>query len=684
GTACLLSIVQFYGKKHSLSYLKLLTGARLEDCNLIGLRSAAEQIGFEAKGLKLSIKSLETLGYPVILNVIQQKVSLSRYVICYGHKKRNGETIFIIGDPHEGLKELTSNELNVIWKNKICISLKPTDSFFNHLPGPIKNNTLGQLLHSEPRLLYFTALLALVQSLLYLTPIYFIDQFAATGFLTLPKTVILYSFLGLIGLFAFAELIRHIRLQLVLSYSMLTTKKLHQEFMQNFVLLPKRYLDSEKEVMNLKCNDVQKFNVAYSSILGKGILMIVLMCSAAVALAYCALPSLLITAFFIGLSYLLAKIPSKSVAEIDESVYQNNAMFKNLFREVATKQSEIKILGKQGEYNNSLEKFVTTVQYTSYALSVLKSRYQSIQQVLFVLLFVTLATQLLFTPLATGTTLIVFYLVGLICTATTYLGSAKGPLAEIHRFLNQIDELKYIASTVDPGKVPIKQVKVLDLKQVNFAMEKGYGPNILKCPISLSAKKGEMIGIVGQNGSGKTLLSQILLKQYDYTEGSILLNENTELKEAISFDYQQLLAYVPEKTVIFNGSIISNIAFEQSLHIPASVNEFVLKNRLERFFENLPSRGNKVIGQGGLELSIAEQKVLSVARALYKKPQLLILDEPFAALSKEMASYIFGMLQSAQKDMIILLFTSHEDLARKVCNRVYSLNQQAVPEVSIS
>lgn len=685
GTACLLSLIQFYGKNHSLSYLKILTGARVMDCGLLGLKSAAEQVGFEVKALRLTCESLETLENPVILTVKQgEKVSRAGYVICYGHKKVKGETVFIIGDPHDGIKECTPNELDIIWKRKICLSLVPTEFFYNNLSVPSKTNSLGQLMNSEPPLMSIISLLALLQSLLYLIPIYCIAQFSEMEFMNEAKSSILYGFVSLLAVVVLHELFKDLRIRLVLSYAMLTAKKVHRTFMGYLIDLPKLYLDSEKETMNLRYNDIHGFESAYEAVLGKGVFQTILIVILSIALCYFSPVSFIIMAAFFALYYTALNIKRVEIEEKVESVFQHNVLFRVLFREIAVKLDTIKLMGKQNDYRSSLETFITSIFYTVYPLKIWRSRYQSLYRLSFVLLFGTVSFYLLYISVSNSVLLTTLYLLTAISfTAIAWL-KTKDHLFEVNRYLNQMDEFKYIASTIKVGKEPIQSLKSIALHQINLRLQKGFGPNVLKKSVSLFANKGEMIGIVGQNGSGKTLLSQVLLKEYDYTEGSILLNENIELKNTIHDQYQKILAYVSEKPVIFKGSVFSNVAFEHSMYMPEEVDQFILKHQLQGFMASLPNRGDCVIGEQDIQLSTAEQKFLSLIRALYKKPQLLILDEPFAALSKEMVGFVFNLLKNASKDMIIILLTSNEMLAKSTCTRVYNMNQQIVPEVTNS
>jgi ATP-binding cassette subfamily B protein len=198
--------------------------------------------------------------------------------------------------------------------------------------------------------------------------------------------------------------------------------------------------------------------------------------------------------------------------------------------------------------------------------------------------------------------------------------------------------------------------------------------------ISFTAKTGETIAFVGPSGSGKSTLMKLLVGLYRPQEGSILYNGIDE--NNISFeDLRSQIGFVTQDTNLFSGSIRENLMFvnptatDEDLH--DALNKAACLNLLNRAEKGLET----MIGEGGLKLSGGEKQRLSIARALLRKPNLLIFDEATSALDSLTEEEITNTIKdiSASKDQISILI-AHRLSTIMHADRIYVLERGDVVE----
>ncbi|SFS36541.1 ABC transporter ATP-binding protein [Paenibacillus sp. 453mf] len=166
-------------------------------------------------------------------------------------------------------------------------------------------------------------------------------------------------------------------------------------------------------------------------------------------------------------------------------------------------------------------------------------------------------------------------------------------------------------------------------EQVSFSYP-GSDLHVLE-KVSFEAKAGERIAIMGATGSGKTSLVQLLLRLYDPDEGMIRIDGNN-IKQYPVDDLRGFIGYVPQEAVLFTGSVKENIAWGNPQASEEEVKEAARKAQIHQTIESLASGYDTMLGQRGVNLSGGQKQRLSIARALVRNPQILILDDSTSAL----------------------------------------------------
>jgi len=168
--------------------------------------------------------------------------------------------------------------------------------------------------------------------------------------------------------------------------------------------------------------------------------------------------------------------------------------------------------------------------------------------------------------------------------------------------------------------------------------------------ISLEAKKGQSIALVGDSGAGKSSLVNLLVRFYDPSSGEILIN-NTDNKNFTLTSLHKKIAYVTQRIYIFNDSIAANVAYGEEIH-EGRVKEALNKAYAMEFIDKLEEGIDTILSESGDNLSGGQRQRIALARALYKNPDVLILDEATSALDNKSEALIQQALHALKDEMI--------------------------------
>jgi len=161
-----------------------------------------------------------------------------------------------------------------------------------------------------------------------------------------------------------------------------------------------------------------------------------------------------------------------------------------------------------------------------------------------------------------------------------------------------------------------------------------YAEEIIISSFSLEVKKGKLIAIVGESGSGKSTLMDLLPRFYDVNEGSILIDE-VDIRDYKIADLRGLIGIVSQESILFNISVLENIAFGDPNPDRNRVSEAAKIANAHGFISDMDEAYDSIVGERGNKLSGGQKQRLSIARAVYKNPKILILDEATSALDTE-------------------------------------------------
>lgn len=197
------------------------------------------------------------------------------------------------------------------------------------------------------------------------------------------------------------------------------------------------------------------------------------------------------------------------------------------------------------------------------------------------------------------------------------------------RVMDVIDEIITVTEAYDAVELPERINGEVEFKNVSFKYPDADEPILSN--VSFKAEPGKMTAIIGSTGSGKSTLINLIPRFYDVTAGEILV-DGTNIKNIKINDYMKHIGYVPQKGILFKGTINSNIAFGQEIYDEALVKKAASISQSENFIESFDKKYDSEINQGGTNVSGGQRQRLSIARAIAKNPEIFIFDDSFSAL----------------------------------------------------
>ncbi len=221
---------------------------------------------------------------------------------------------------------------------------------------------------------------------------------------------------------------------------------------------------------------------------------------------------------------------------------------------------------------------------------------------------------------------------------------------------NRINEVLKTKSSIVDGKGTDKPIKEGEVQFVNVGFKYPDAEEYVLHNINFKAEKGQMVAFIGSTGSGKSTLINLVPRLYDATEGQVLV-DGVNVKDYKQSDLNSLVGYISQKAVMFSGTVDSNVTMgETKGEKPSSeAVEKALEIAQANFVKELEGGINAEIHQGGKNVSGGQKQRLSIARALARKPEILIFDDSFSALDYKTDKNLRQALKEQAKGVTCLV-----------------------------
>lgn len=256
--------------------------------------------------------------------------------------------------------------------------------------------------------------------------------------------------------------------------------------------------------------------------------------------------------------------------------------------------------------------------------------------------------------------------IGQLVTFNVYLGMIVWPMFAVGELMNIIqrgnasldrvqETLSYKADVSNPENGKTEEVpEIIQFKDVQFQYPSSKQENLRD--IYLTIRRGETVGIVGKTGSGKTTIIKQLLREYPKGEGKLVINGNS----IDSIDLHTLrgwIGYVPQDHVLFSKTVRENILFGKEGAAEGELEEAIRLASFDQDIEMLPEGLETLVGEKGVALSGGQKQRISIARALIRKPEILILDDSLSAVDAKTEQKIITNIKKERQAKTTIIST---------------------------
>ena len=246
---------------------------------------------------------------------------------------------------------------------------------------------------------------------------------------------------------------------------------------------------------------------------------------------------------------------------------------------------------------------------------------------------------------------------------TSIVQQADASQSRINQFLNE--KIKIFSH--NNKKLNIEGY--VEFKDLNFCYEETK-INALK-NVSFKINKGESLGIIGPVGSGKSTLLELIVRNYDPQSGKILI-DNIDLKDHNRENVREYISYVPQTTLLFSDTIVNNIKFGKNDADIQEIKKYAKISCIDNEIERFSLKYDSVLGERGINLSGGQKQRISLARALIKKPKILLLDDCLSAVDISTEKEITNNLQ-IETGNITKIIVSQRISTIKECDKIMVL-----------
>jgi ATP-binding cassette, subfamily B, bacterial HlyB/CyaB len=272
---------------------------------------------------------------------------------------------------------------------------------------------------------------------------------------------------------------------------------------------------------------------------------------------------------------------------------------------------------------------------------------------------------------------------GVLVVVATYIGKTQGALNSLSEQADNVVDAKYAIYRIRPllqeqtkqdgtASIP-KNWKRIQFQNVSFKYKEKY---VLR-NVSFAIKRGEKIGIVGASGQGKSTILKLILRLYTPTVGEILI-DNIPLSSISQRSISQNISIVPQDVELFNVSIRDNIAILENKS-PFAIQRSLQVALCQPIIEKLPQGIDSIVGEKGVRLSGGEKQRIAIARAVYAKPEVLLLDESTSHLDSKTEYQIQHNIENELNQKTVITVAHRFSTLRNV-DRIFVLDEGTIAE----
>jgi ATP-binding cassette, subfamily C, bacteriocin exporter len=676
GAACLASISVHYHLKMPVARIRQLAGTDKKGTNVLGLVEAAGEMGLLAKGVKGDWDSLFKIPKPAIAHLIVKEV-LHHYVVLIKATKKFIE----IMDPADGaFHRVSHEEFRKQWTG-VLILIAPGEKF---IVGNKKTSAPARfmsLIKPHRAILLQSLIGALVFSVLGLSMSIYVGR--------LVDNVLPGGNLNLLNLLGMAMVVIIILRLLLSFYQTIFILKTGQKidatlilgYYQHLLKLPQTFFDNMRtgEIIS-RIGDAVKIRVFVNDVSISLILNIFILIVSFILMFTFYWKLALIMLIGVPVYILIYYISDRLNRKVQRSVMEKAADLEAQLVESLNSAGTIKRFGLENFSNLKTEtRFVSLLEiiYKSGMNGIFSSSSTALVSQLFTIILLWAGAGFAIGSQITPGELLSFYSV---------TGYFTGPVTGIIGFNRTLQDARIAADRLfeifdleieeETNKIELKSEMVDDIYFENVKFRYGTRVDVFES-LDLTLKKGEITAIVGESGSGKTTLISLLQNLYPIQSGHIRIGRY-DLRHFTNQSLRHIVSVVPQKIDLFAGNVVDNIAVGDLTPDMGLVIEVCDKLGMTNFIEQLPNGFNTYLGENGAALSGGQQQRIAIARALYRRPEILILDEATSSLDSSAEAFVQNTMRLLYEENKTVIVIAHRLSTINIAQRIILLEKGRV------
>ncbi len=657
GAACMASVAANYKLKLPVSRIRQIAGTDKKGTNVLGLIKAAEKLGFTAKGVKGGTDALPKIPLPAIAHVIVNKV-LAHYVVIYSVK---GDKIEYM-DPVDGqLHKKPIVEFEEMWTG-VLVLLIPSENFIAKNDKVSNFSRFIYLLKPHKSVLTQSLFGAIIYTVLGLSTAIYIQKITDNVLVNGNTKLLNLLSLGMIIILLLQIFISAAKSVFMLKTGQKIDAQLILGYYKHLLKLPQQFFDTMRvgEIVS-RINDAVKIRAFINdTIISLIVNVFIVFFSFSLMFIY-SWKLAFIMAAIVPLYAIIYFITNKLNKKRERKLMENAAELESQLVESLNSVRTIKQFGIEEFANIKTEtrfiKLLRTVYKSGINSLFTGTSTEFLSRIFTIILLWSGSYFVINQEISPGELLSFYAIIGYFTSPAAGLIGMNKVIQNALIAADRLFEIMDLERESEENKIEIRKELIGDIVFKNIVFSYGTRVDVFD-NFNLQIKKGELTAIIGESGSGKTTLASLLLKLYPISSGKVFIGDHN-IDYFTNYSLRQIISSVPQQLNLFAGNVTENIALGEFNPDMEHILEICKTLGMIDFIEKLPAGFNTYIGENGATLSGGQKQRLAIARALYKNPEILILDEATSSLDSESESHVQQTIQKLKEEGKTILIIAH-------------------------
>lgn len=689
GAACLASVAAHYKLRLPIARIRQYASTDKKGTNVLGLIEAATRLGFQAKGVRGTRESLPKIPLPAIAHVIVKRstiagkalggeIELHHYVVIYEVTDKYVKVM----DPGDGrMHQKTHEEFGTEWTGVLVLLLPDEEGFQSGNQKVLVLERFWFLLSPHKTVMLQALFGAAIYTLLGLSTSIYIEKITDRVLVEGNNNLLNLLSVGMLLILVFQLFIGSMKSVFALKTGQRIDAQLILGYYKHLLKLPQQFFDTMRvgEIIS-RVNDAVKIRLFINDVaLNLVVNVFIVLFSFGLMFTYYWKLALIMLAVIpiYGLVYFIANRVNR---RLQRRLMENSADLETQLVESLTAAATIKRFGLETHANLKTETRFVGLLRTIYQ-SAMSSLYignagELVSRAFTIILLWTGSYFVIEGQLTPGELLSFYALIGYFTGPASSLITANKSIQDALIAADRLFEIMDLEREESENKLTLTPQMVGDLHFRNVSFRYGSRQQVFD-NLNLTIPQGKITAVVGESGSGKSTLLSLLQNLYKLTGGTISIGD-FDIKHIENGSLRRVVSVVPQQIDLFAGTVLENIAVGDYTPDIQRVLQISQQLGITEFIEKIPGGFSAPLGENGVNLSGGQRQRLAIARALYRNPQILILDEATSSLDSLSERHVQQTITGLREEGKTILIIAHRLSTIKNADKIVVLEDGKV------